>query len=45
MIDENKTEIFNKDEIVLYKTLEIYHLKSKFSNDNKLRCKIKKRER
>ena len=48
MIDE-KTKIgnfFNKDEIVLYKNIKDLSSKIiKFSNDNKLRCKIAKKGR
>ena len=45
MIDE-KTKFgnfFNKDEIILYKIFKIYLQIIKYSNDNKLRCKIAKR--
>ena len=48
MVDE-KTKIgnfFNKDEIVLYKNIKDLSSKIiKFSNDNKLRCKIAKKGR
>ena len=46
MVDE-KTRIgnFNKDEIILYKNISDLSSKIvKYSNDNKLRCKIAKKE-
>ena len=47
MVDEKlRLEIFNKDEIILYKNIKDLSSKIiKYSNDNKLRCKIAKKGR